>query len=565
MSLKETKLEDGYSVSSSQFQTTTEQLSSDSKANDSPFISFFKSFKVDKTKVIKGADVLTPEDSLRNYQIKLIALSSCIGSGLFISSASMISSAGPAGTVIGYSIVAILMFFVVQALGELTSSYPVRGNFLIYNSRFIDESWAFAMNWNYCMQWIVSIPLSLVGASMTIQFWNDNINPGAWVAIFWAFLCAINIFGVKGYGYGESVFSVIKVVAISGFAILGIILVAGGGKQGYIGGKNWHPPFANGFRGTCNTLVNAAFSFAGTELAAIAAAETSNPHKALIKATKQIFWRIAVFYMLSVILLCFLVPFNDPKLLGNSNSSASPFVIAISNGGIKVLPSIFNAVILIALLSVANASVFATYKPLVALAEAGHGPKFLAYLDRKGRPIFSILIALAFGLIGFVGVSKNQETVFTWLLALSGLSCIFIWFSISLAQVRVNYACKVQGLDLYRPFKAIGGDYGAYLSLLLNVLILMAQFYVALYPIGGKALQADTFFQAYLAAPIVLVLYVGHKIWTRNWKMYIKAEDMDLLTGRNEIDMDVAMQDHYDEKQRWKQKPWWYKALDIWC
>lgn len=202
-----------------------------------------------------------------------------------------------------------------------------------------------------------------------------------------------------------------------------------------------------------------------------------------------------MFYMLSVILLCFLVPFNDPKLLGNSNSSASPFVIAISNGGIKVLPSIFNAVILIALLSVANASVFATYKPLVALAEAGHGPKFLAYLDRKGRPIFSILIALAFGLIGFVGASKNQETVFTWLLALSGLSCIFIWFSISLAQVRVNYACKVQGLDLYRPFKAIGGDYGAYLSLLLNVLILMAQFYVALYPIGGKALQADTFFK----------------------------------------------------------------------
>ncbi|KAI5948816.1 HIP1 [Candida theae] len=565
MSCKEAKLEDGYSVSSSQLQTTTKQLSQDNQSYDSSFVSFFKSFKVDRSEIAKGADVLTPEDSLRGYQIKLIALSSCIGSGLFISSASMISSAGAAGTVIGYSIVAVLMFFVVQALGELTSSYPVRGNFLIYNSRFIDESWAFAMNWNYCMQWIVTIPLSLVGASMTIQYWNQDINPGAWVAIFWVFICAINVFGVKGYGYGESVFSMIKVVAILGFAILAIILVAGGGKQGYIGGKNWHPPFANGFKGTCNTLVNAAFSFAGTELAAIAAAETSNPHKALIKATKQIFWRIAVFYMLSVILLCFLVPFNDPKLLGNSNSSASPFVIAISNGGINVLPSIFNAVILIALLSVANASVFATYKPLVALAEAGHGPKFLAYLDRKGRPIFSIIVALAFGLIGFVGASKNQETVFAWLLALSGLSCLFIWFSISLAQVRINYACKVQGLDLYRPFKAIGGDYGAYLSMILNVLILVAQFYVALYPINGKPLQADTFFQAYLAAPIVLVLYVGHKIWTRNWKMYIRAEEMDLLTGRNEMDIEVAMQDLYDEKQRWRQKPWWYKAVDVWC
>ncbi|KAG5420964.1 HIP1 [Candida metapsilosis] len=560
---KESKLEDGYSVSSSQSQSFTKQVEESGHSN--PFISFFTSFKIDKTEIAKGEEVLTPEDGLRGYQIKLIALSSCIGSGLFISSATMIATAGAAGTVIGYSLVAILMFFVVQALGELTSSYPVRGNFLIYNSRFIDESWAFAMNWNYCMQWIVSIPLSLVGASMTIQYWNRDINPGAWVAIFWVVICAINVFGIKGYGYGESVFSIIKVIAIIGFVIVGIFLIAGGGKQGYIGGKNWHPPFANGFKGTCNTLVNAAFSFAGTELAAVAAAETSNPQRSLMKATKQMFWRIAIFYMLSVILLCFLVRYDDPQLMGNSNSSASPFVIAISNGGIKVLPSIFNVVIMIALLSVANACVFATYKPLVALAEAGHGPKFLAYLDRKGRPIYSLLIALAFGLIGFVGASKNQETVFAWLLALSGLSCIFIWFSISLAQIRVNYACKKQGLDLYRPFRAIGGDYGAYFSVIMNILILVAQFYVALYPIGGKPLQANTFFQAYLAAPIVLVLYLGHKVWTKNWRLYLKAEDMDLLTGRNEMDAEMVLQNRHDEKQRWKQKPWWYKALDIWC
>ncbi|KAI3403761.2 HIP1 [Candida oxycetoniae] len=575
---KESKLEDNYTLSSLRLQspskqeistttTTTNEQHTENSVKDSCVVSFFKSFQIEKKGFENGEiEVLTPEDNLRPYQVKLIALASCIGSGLFISSSSVISEAGPGGAIIGYVIVAFLIFLVVQALGELTSSYPVRGNFLIYNSRFIDESWAFAMNWNYCLQWIVTIPLSLVSASLTIDFWDSSINPAAWISIFWIVICVINIFGVRGYGYAESFFSIVKLLAIVGFCILAIILIAGGGQQGYIGGKNWHPPFVNGFKGTCNTLVNAAFSFSGTELAAVAAAETSNPRKSLLKATKQIFWRIALFYMLSIILLCFLVRYDDPGLAGNSDSSTSPFVIAITNGGIKVLPSIFNVVILLSVLSVANASVFATYKPLVALAEAGHGPKFLAYMDRKGRPIFSILIALAFGLIGFVCASKSQVTVFNWLLSLAGLSCIFIWFSISLAQVRVNYACKVQGVQLDRAFNAIGGDYGAYCSMIINVLILMAQFYVALFPVGGKPpLQATTFFQAYLAAPIVLVFYVGHKIWTRNWRLYIKAEDIDLMTGRNLVDVEITKQEIYEDEMNWKSKPFWYKAIRIWC
>ncbi|KAI5966785.1 HIP1 [Candida pseudojiufengensis] len=574
MSFKDSKLEDGNSLNSFQIQsskqiggesTISDYVNEKSSTKENSFVSFFKSFQIVNKNNISNVEVLTPEDNLKVYQVKLIALASCIGSGLFISSGSIIATAGALGSFLSYFIVGVLIFFIIQHLGEMTSQFPVRGNFLIYNSRFIDESWAFAMNWNYCLQWIVTIPLSLVSASLTIQYWNDDINAAAWVAIFWVVIVAINVFGVKGYGYGESVFSVIKAIAILGFIILAIVLVAGGGEQGYIGGKNWHPPFANGFKGVCNSLVNASFSFAGTELAAIAAAETSNPRKSLIKATKQIFWRILIFYMLAIILLCFLVPFNDPQLLGNSNSSASPFVIAIKNGGIKVLPSIFNALILIAVLSVANASVFATYKPLVALAEAGHGPKFLAYIDKRGRPIFAIIFALLFGLIGFICASKNQETVFAWLLAVSGLSCVFIWFSISLAQVRVNYAAKVQGIDIFKPYKAIGGDYGAYLSMMINVLILVAQFYVALWPVSGENFKVETFFEAYLAAPIVLVSYIGHKIWTRNWRLYIKAEDIDLVTGRNLLDVDVIKQEIYEEKEVWSQKSFWYKATRIWC
>lgn len=535
-------------------------------ASNSNFKDFVTSFKIDRDLEVGYDDISTPDDSLKDYQVRLIALATCIGGGLFVSSAQAISSAGAGGTLVGYAIVAGLMFLIIQSLGELTSTYPVKGNFLVYNSRFIDESWAFAMNWNYCLQWIVAIPISLVSCSLTIQYWTDEVNSAAWVAIFWVILVGISIFGVKGYGFGESVFSLVKVIAIIIFIVAAIVLTAGGGSQGYIGGKNWKPPFVHGFHGCCNTLVNAAYAFSGTELTAISAAETSNPRKSLRKAMKQIFWRILVFYMFAIIMVCFIVRYDDPSLLGNSKWPVSPFVIGLSNGGIKVLPSIINACILVAMLSAANASVFATYKPLVALANAGHGPKFLAYVDRKGRPMYSILIAVGFGFIGLAGGSSGGSEMLLWMLAISGLSAILLWASVSLIHIRVYRAYEVQGIDTENiPFKAFGGVWGAYFSLLLNFLILAAQFYVALYPIGGDNLNPTSFFQAYLAVPIVIVFYIGHKVWTRSWSFYIRAKDMDVTTGRSMMDIELIKQEIADDKELLARKPLWYRFFNFWC
>jgi len=80
----------------------------------------------------------------------------------------------------------------------------------------------------------------------------------------------INIFGVKGYGEVEFVLSIIKIIAVVAFNILGIVLVAGESTTpgGYVGGRYWRDPgpFANGFKGLCSVFVTAAFAFAGTEV-----------------------------------------------------------------------------------------------------------------------------------------------------------------------------------------------------------------------------------------------------------------------------------------------------------
>ncbi|PYD23677.1 gamma-aminobutyrate permease, partial [Pseudomonas syringae pv. pisi] len=155
----------------------------------------------------------------------------------------------------------------------------------------------------------------------------------------------------------DLVASILKLIGVVGFDILAIVLICGGGDAGYIGAKYWHNPgaFSHGFKGVISVLVTATYSLAGTELVALTAAESStNPRIALPSAIKMVFYRIIIFYMFTLTLIAFLVPYNDDRLTASSTAFASPFVIAIQTGGITALPSIFNVVVIISLLSIGN-------------------------------------------------------------------------------------------------------------------------------------------------------------------------------------------------------------------
>lgn len=280
-----------------------------------------------------------------------------------------------------------------------------------------------------------------------------------------------------------------KIVACVGFIILGIIINCGGvptDDRGYIGGRYWRDPgaFRNGFKGFCSVFVTAAFSFAGTELVGLAAAEAVDPGKALPKASKQVFWRISFFYVLTLFIVGLILPSDDERLLGSSgaDTKASPFVLSIQEAGIKGLPSVFNAVISVAVISVANASSFASTRTMQALAANNMGPKFLAYIDKQGRPLHCVCLHLCFGLLAFAAEAKDGQTVFIWLLSFTGLSSFFVWASICLSHIRFRQAWKVQGHSLDElPYKASFGIIGSYIGFSLNVLALIATFYTSLY------------------------------------------------------------------------------------
>ncbi|KAK1595265.1 amino acid permease [Colletotrichum navitas] len=490
----------------------------------------------------------TLQRNLKNRHMQMIAIGGAIGAGLFVGSGGALRSGGPAALIIGYLIVAVMLLFTTQALAEMAVLYPVNGAFYTYVCRFVDPSWGFAMGWDYAIAWLTILPFELVAASITIKFWRDDLNMGIWVAVFFVVLAVIQVFGVRGYGEVEFILSIIKIIACTGFIILGIVINCGGvGDKGYLGAKYWHDPgaFRNGFNGFAGVFVVAAFAFGGTELVGLAAAESDNPRKAIPQASKQVFFRIAFFYIVNLFILGLIVPADDPRLLGSSgaNTKASPFVLAIQDAGIKVLPSIFNAVITISVISVANSCTFGSTRTMQAMAERGMAPRILAYVDKHGRPIWCVLIQLAFGLLAFIGESADSSTVFNWLLALSGLSFFFVWGSICLSHIRMRMAWKVQGYTLEQiPYKVPLGIWGSAIGLFLNCVCLIATFYNALYPNPNAKPDAKAFFQAYLAAPIVLLLYVLWKVISRDWTLYVRLRDVDLKTG-------VVLADPSDEPE----------------
>jgi len=180
-----------------------------------------------------------------------------------------------------------------------------------------------------------------------------------------------------------------------------------------------------------------------------------------------------------------IVPANSPFLLGSSgaNTKASPFVVALRNAGVKGLPSVFNAIITIAVLSVANSATFGSTRTFQALASQGMAPKILAYVDRKGRPLTTVALQLAFALLAFINEAPNVgDQFFNWLLALSGLASFFTWGSICWAHIRFRRAWHHNGRSLDElPYVALFGVWGSWFGLILNILSLMATFYVALF------------------------------------------------------------------------------------
>lgn len=494
--------------------------------------------------------------SMPAFTLSLMAIGGSIGSGLFVGSGSSLAESGPGSVIIGFAVTGVMLLCMMLSLGECSVRFQLSGSYTSLSIRLIDDSLGVACGWCYVLLWLVSYPLELSASGIILGYWSydhngaTEVSKAAWVALFWVVLTIIGLSGAKIYASAEAVFSIIKIITIIGFCIFGIVITCGGGpSHHYFGGHYWHDPgsFANGFKGFSNTFINCAFACSGIELAVLASSESKDPHKVLPRVVKQTFWRVMLFYIVSLSIAFCLVPYTNQNLGVSSDGDASPFVLAIEAAGVKGLPSVINVVILLAALSVGNASIFACSRTVTAIAQYGGAPSFLAYIDRAGRPLWSIVVTCFVGLIGFIVASDKNGVAFTWMQALSSQATLFTWAIIDLNHIMFRIAMKKQGRSLKEQYYVSPlGIWGSLFSFAIIMFILGLEMWTGIFPLGAKP-SAEAFFEIWLSLPIVIVIFIVHKLWYRNGPVW--PSQADLVTGaRIKSPEEIALSDEIDDR-----------------
>jgi len=477
---------------------------------------------------------------LQQRHVQMIAIAGTIGTGLFLGSGETLSTGGPVGALIAYALVGSVAYASLAALGEVTSHAPISGTFPHFAARWVDPALGFAVGWNYFYANAMTLPAEITAATLLLTFWDSNVNhQPIYIAVMIVCCVGINLFGVRYFGESEFVFSCIKLMLITGLIIGGLAVSLGGGpNHDRIGFRFWkHPgPFnefilpggTGRFLAVLRVIVQAAFSYQGLELVAVAASETVNPRRNISKAVKRVFYRIVFFYLVGVLITGMLVAYDDPNLLQQTGTAAqSPYVIAFNNAGVKVLPHVINGAVFTSAFSAGNSFLFASSRILYGLALRGQAPIIFARCTKKGLPYTSILFTALFAFLAFLSVSKTASQVFNWLQALTTTGGFFAWLTMNITFLRFYYGCRAQGIDrkkfaYWNPLQPWLSYWGVFW---IVIFILTTGFYT-FFP--GR-FNASDFLTSYLCIPIFGGLYFGYKIVyrTRIWK----TNEMDFWTG----------------------------------
>ncbi|EST09143.1 Amino acid permease/ SLC12A domain protein [Kalmanozyma brasiliensis GHG001] len=499
--------------------------------------------------------------ALKTRHMTMIAIGGIIGPGLLVGSGQALASAGPVGALIAFAITGLIVFFVLQALGEMATLFAIRGSFVEYAGRFVDPALGFVCGWVYWELWISVLANEYNAVAIVIRYWDGAqvVPTGAWIAIFWVLFMGLSMLGVLAYGEVEFVLATIKVIGIVIFFILSIVInVGGSGDQGYLGFRYFRDPGPfNGtgidaLNGIAKILVVSATLYAGTEATAITAAEAKNPRRSVPIAIKSVFWRILILYLGTIFFIGLNVPSNDNQLVSaTSKAAASPLTIALRRGGIGAAASVINALIILSVISAGNSSLYIASRTLQSLGATGRAPRIFGWTSAKGKvPIPALVLSNLIALVSLLSINSGASTVFTYIINISGVSTFVIFAIICLCHIRFRQAWARQGRSVDEfPFKAMLAPWGSWGAFVLNVVLMFFQGYTTFL----TPRKAADIIVAYIVIPVAAALYIGWKLWHKT--KIVKLEEMDLDSGRRlmeDYEAEEAVKDKADKK--------WYKS-----
>ncbi|WJQ82741.1 amino acid permease [Brevibacillus brevis] len=452
---------------------------------------------------------------LKARHLTMIAIGGSIGTGLFLASGGSIHSAGPGGALVAYLAISIMVYFLMTSLGEMAAFMPVSGSFSTYATRFVDPSLGFALGWNYWYNWAITIAVELSASALIMKYWFPDTPAIVWSALFLGLLFALNLLSVKAYGESEYWFALIKVVTVIIFIIVGVLMIfgiMGGQAVGFQNFTKGDAPFNGGFMALLGVFMIAGFSFQGTELVGVAAGESEDPARNIPKAIRQIFWRILLFYILAILIIGLLVPYDNPNLISGdiTDIAISPFTIVFENAGFAFAASVMNAVILTSVLSAGNSGMYASTRMLWNLAKEGKAPKWFVKVTSNGVPINALILTALIGALAFLSSLFGEGEVYVWLLNASGMSGFIAWLGIAISHYRFRKAFIAQGRDLSElPYRAKWFPFGPIFAFIICCIVIFGQNYSAF--IGGTVDWYGVLV-SYIGLPLFLLIWLAYKI-----------------------------------------------------
>lgn len=487
--------------------------------------------------------------SLESRHINLIAIGGSIGTGLFITiGSSGLVSAGPLGLLLSYCFWTVVVLLLTVSVGEMVCYLPMDSPFLNMTGRVVDPALEAAASINFWLMQSLYVPFEITAVNGMIHFWRSDYSPAITIVVCVVIYALVNIFAVRAYGESEFWLSLGKLILCIGLLFFTLITMCGGNPQhDAFGFRNWHAqggPIAEyistgaggRFQGFMAGLISACFTVVSSEYLAMTAGEAKNPRKNMASAFKTVLYRLVIFFVGGALSVSILIAYNDPAYLkltaSTSNAAASPYVVAMQNMGIKVLPSIVNVLILTSAFSAGLSYTYCSSRTLYALSKKGFVPRFFGYCTNNGVPIYCVCVSCAFSLLSLMQLGSSGKKVLDFMVNLCTGSQLLNYLFMGITYLHFYRACKAQGIDRkqftyvswFQPYTAIVATF------FLFVMVLCLGYTVF---IPGNW-STNNFLFSYVMIGVSLVVYVIFKFWKKT--KYVKPEEADLVSGLEEIE-----------------------------
>ncbi|PAF41286.1 amino acid permease [Helicobacter sp. 11S02596-1] len=385
---------------------------------------------------------------LKTRHLMMIAFGGAMGTGLFVGTGESLHTAGPLGTLIAYCVASVIVYSIMLSLGELSSYFPDTGSFGDYAHRFISPSAGYLVFWLYWLNWVVAVGVEFIAVGFLMQKWLPNVHIWVWVVCFASIIFGFNVYRVKAFAESEFTLSLIKVIAVSVFLIIGFGMMiyhlylngfALTFANFYFQSPEYMGFFPNGIQAVFMTILAVNFAFTGTEVIGVAVGETKDPAKAMPVAINATLWRLIIFFVGSVVILATFLPMNDASI------TKSPFVGVLEIFNVPFAADVMNAVLIIALLSTANSGLYASARMIWGLAEKKMLPSLFGKVNKRGIPMNALILSMIVSLIALLSYFFAPKSVINNLIAVSGFSMMLVWVSVSIAQYKFRKWYLAQG------------------------------------------------------------------------------------------------------------------------